>query len=307
MILMIIIHATAYFLKDKTASFLWDTSQFVVPVFIFCSVYLFFKKNVLVDRKNIFSYLKKRISRLFVPYYIFLVLFFLSMIFVGHKIPSLSYVSKNIFLYGGLDLNWLPLLFIYVTLLNPLISCLKNKKVLFYLFFAISLISSVFFIFTKANYRAVMWLPWSLLIFFTIYFVNNEKNNKKIFYVFLISLITYGLTYYLESRIGHTLNHYTNKYPPTIYQISYGIFWTIFLYRLSELNLFKVLKLESIFNFFSNYSYEIFFIHNLILYLFGWMNIRFSSWIIFTIAIGVPTVLGQILLNKIRSHYFIKR
>jgi hypothetical protein len=88
-----------------------------------------------------------------------------------------------------------------------------------------------------------MWLPWALIIFFTIYFVDNQKNNKKIFYMFAISLLAYGLAYYLEFRIGHPLNHYDNKYPPTIYQLSYGIFWTIFLYKLSEINLFKILHL----------------------------------------------------------------
>ena len=100
MILMILIHATAYFLNDKVAYFLWDSSQFVFPVFIFCSVYLFFKKNVLINRKNIFSYIKKRFSRLLISYYFFLLVFFLSMIFIGRTVPSLSYVFQNIFLYG---------------------------------------------------------------------------------------------------------------------------------------------------------------------------------------------------------------
>jgi len=306
MILMIVIHATAYFLKDKVAYFLWDTLEFVVPVFIFCSVYLFFKKNILINRNNFFPYLKKRISRLLIPYYIFLCSFFLSMIFIGHKIPSLPYVFQNIFLYGGLDLNWLPLLFIYITLLNPLVSYLKNKKFLFYLFFILSLASSVMFIFVKANSRGIMWLSWALLIFFTVYFVDNQKNNKKIFFVFIISLLIFGLTYYFESLIGHTLNHYTNKYPPTIYHISYGVFWTILLYRLSEMNLFKILKVESVLNFFSNYSYEIFFIHNLILYLFGWMNIQFHNWIIFFMVITVLTVCFQLILNSVRKLYIRK-
>lgn len=301
---MIVIHATAYFLKDKIAYFLWDTSQFVVPVFIFCSVYLFFKKNILINRKNIFPYIKKRFSRLLVPYYSFLFVFFLSMIFIGRTVPSLSYISQNIFLYGGLDLNWLPLLFIYITLLNPLIVFLKNKRLLFNTFFLISLLSSIIFIFVSTNYRWIMWLPWALLIFFTIYFVDNEKNNKKLIFIFTISVIIYVAAYYLESHIGHTLNHYTNKYPPTIYHISYGIFWTIFLYRLSEINLFKIMKIESILNFFSNYSYEIFFVHNLILYLFGWLKVSFSNWVLFfTVIVGL-TVLVQIILNKTKITLF---
>ena len=299
MILMIVIHTTAYFLKDKIAYFLWDTLMFVVPVFIFCSVYLFFKRKISINRNNIIPYLKKRIGRLLIPYYVFLSVLFVSMYFIGHEIPSLSNIFQNIFLYGGLDLNWLPLLFIYITFLNPLVAFLKKNKFLFYLFFILSFSSSVVFIFLKANYRAVMWLPWALLIYFTKYFVENQKSIRKIFYVFIISFVIYILSYYFESFIGQTLNHYTNNYPPTIYQLSYGIFWTIFLYYLSKIGLFKILKAESIFLFFSIYSYEIYFIHNFIFYLFAWLQIRFNNWILFTVVIGGLTVLIQLAFIKI--------
>ena len=73
MIVMILTHATAYFPNDIVSFTLWNWSNFAVPIFLFCSVYLFikkiwiatgslyffFEKNVLVDCLSpiIFSYL----------------------------------------------------------------------------------------------------------------------------------------------------------------------------------------------------------------------------------------------------------
>jgi len=45
MLAMIVIHSISYFFSDKLSFLIWDYSQWAVPVFFFCSFYLFFKSS----------------------------------------------------------------------------------------------------------------------------------------------------------------------------------------------------------------------------------------------------------------------
>lgn len=72
-IAMMIIHATAYFLKDKTAYFIWDNLEWAVPVFVFCSFYVLFEKNLEFKRDQLIAFYKKRLKRLILLYYLFLI------------------------------------------------------------------------------------------------------------------------------------------------------------------------------------------------------------------------------------------
>lgn len=298
---IIIIHATSYFLKDKIAFFIWDSLQWAVPVFLFCSFYLYYSKVKEFDKKTVIPYLKKRFNRLIIPYYIFLLAYFpLIYFFEAHKF-NLSYIVSNIFLYGGLDLNWVPLLFVYFSFLMPLLLILKKKKACFNVWGFLAIVSSIVFIFYKVDYRLIMWLPWSLIIFFTTYFLQNREDQKKLNILTGLSLLIYGLTYLLEAKIGHTLTHYANKYPPTIYQLSYGVFWTILLYQLSKKNIFRFFNFDKFLNFFSINSYELFFIHILIIFVFSWLKIKFFHWTIFLAVIIFLSVMIQLMINKMKK------
>ncbi|MBD3840001.1 MAG: acyltransferase family protein, partial [Epsilonproteobacteria bacterium] len=108
MISMMVIHACSYFLKTKEVYLLWNYLQWAVPVFLFCSFYLSLKD------KRPTNYLK-RLKRLFIPYWIFLFVYFLLLYFFEKKNFSFQYLRANIFLYRGIDFNWLVLLFLYFT------------------------------------------------------------------------------------------------------------------------------------------------------------------------------------------------
>lgn len=313
---MMLIHTTVYYLSDPIAAFLWDNSQFAVTAFIFCSGFLYFKRNLARhsedrrdarilskksrfrsslacrqagwnDRVNLF---KTRIFRLLMPYYLFLPFFFLVLFIVQKKTLTMSYLLRSVFLTGGVDINWLVLLFIEFIVVMPFITWTwQKKKWLFWIYSACAASSSIIFMFYHLpfSWKLIMWLPWSvvlLFVFFFFVFLNKVKDPLKIckdfsvkdiivLLLFLFSSVIYILSRFVEFRIGHTLTHFANKYPPTIYNISYSLavisgFYLILkiLPGLVEGN--RILNvMKSFIIFLSKNSYSIYFIHYCLLIL----------------------------------------
>lgn len=311
MLAIILIHANAYFLNNKLAYILWDINQYAVPIFIFCSFYLFFKKEI----RGSWEFIKKRFLRLLVPYWVFL-LFFIPLNFF--KEPSKMQL-KDIFQYVTLttpsnDLSWLVLLFLMLTLVGLFInkvllaprSSLSRVGFLSYCF--LSLASSILFIFYKPsfNQKLTMWLPWSLIIIFTWYFVKRGNNKNFLFYSTIISGLTFLSLRFLEIAIRHPLSHYDNKYPSNLYHLSYGIFGVCVLYYLAKSRLMEFYPLRNLLHFLSINSYSIYFLHFLILYYFilyqrSWVTNL--NWYGFFTVLLISTFTLQIVLNKARDYY----
>lgn len=301
MFAMMVIHAISYFFSDKLSFYIWDYSQWAVPVFFFCSFYLYFKNP---KKIMILPYLKKRFSRLFIPYYFFLLFFYFLLYWFDKKsFFNFGNLLSNIFLYGGLSFNWLVLVFTYFIFLMPFILWLEQYKYYFYGFFILSITSSVYFIFSPMNYRLIMWLPWSVLAFFTIFFIKNEKNWKKLFLAAVSSIIIFFILRAFEIKIGHNLTQFENKYPPTLYHLSYGIFSIIIIFWLSKKNLFSYFNFDKLLNFLSINSYSLYFIHILIMYSLSWINLKTNHWFTFFLIIISVSSTIQIFLNWIKNRW----
>ncbi|MFZ6034761.1 MAG: acyltransferase family protein [Patescibacteria group bacterium] len=299
MLAMIILHAASYYFGSRTTYLIWDNLQWAVPVFLFCSMTLFYEKHKEFPVKNWAGYLKKRFTRLLVPYYIFLFAYFPLVYFFNNRNFNLQYLAANLFLYKGLDFNWLVLLFIYLTFLMPvvLILRLKNKPV-FYGYFVLSLISSVYFIFSPINYRAVMWLPWSIYIYFTIFFLKYRHNKKFLFRTAFIAGMTFFALRFFEMKTGHNLSQFANKYPPTLYHLSFGAFWIIILQWLTEKRVFDFEWFKKIIHFLSVNSYSLFFIHVLVMFTIDWLHIRPPNWPLFFVEVIFASSGIQLALNS---------
>jgi len=299
-IIMVITHCFSYYLKNKFVFFLWDWSHFVVVTFVFVSGYLFFKKSQQITG-GFFNYFKKRIWRLLAPYYIFLI-FMLGVIwFFEPKNITLSFILQNLTLTGGIDINWLTILFIYFVFINPLILYLSQKKWAFYLYFLLSLGAAILFLFYYPNpqYKLVMWLPWSLVSFFSYYFIKNEGKKQFFLFTSIVGLAVFLRLRFFLGTFNHTLVLQYNKYPPNLYYLSYGITCvTILYYFFSKINFWPPLK--NGINFFSRYSYEIFFSHWFVLYviskLFAYWN---WQWWQFTGVVFIASVITQLAINKV--------
>lgn len=299
MIVIIFTHATAFFPSDPITSLFWNWSNFAVAIFIFCSAYLYFQKSS--DKPlHIFSFLKKRIIRLLVPYYIFLGFFFLVLFIISPEILSFKYIWQSVLVIGGVDINWLVLLFLYITILLPfLVWSQKKVPVFFWMFFSLSLGSAFFLLFYRLDvpYKFIMWLPWSLILYFTWFYLRYENKRHIIVWSCIVSCLLFGLSYGILNSIQHSTVLIHNKYPPNIVYLSYGIVVLLGLVLLSKYLFSQKLVLATI-NFFSRYSYSIYFLHYLVLTVFA----AFIQQLHFT---GVTLFLSVLTVTVLLQKFYI--
>lgn len=274
MIGMIMIHTNAYHLSSPIAAFLWNYLQFVVQIFVFCSLYLFIKKNDFSqfnwnDLLNYYKkYIPKRFLRLVLPYYIFLPFYLLLQSIITHKLPTTNYVLHSLTLTGGVDINWLVLLFLQLTLLSPLLLFLVQKNIFLKRVIVLCLCVGIL-LFTPEvirkhlpNYRWIMAIGWMYYFFFAYNIIHPTTAFLKKFtkYSTILSLVAAGLGLFFPFY-AHL---YNQKYPPDIFFIAYGLIWITLLYQLfSKVSLHPYI--QKLLNFFSINSYPLFFIHYWIL------------------------------------------
>lgn len=308
---MILVHTNVYFMRNSISYTLMEISQFAVVAFIFCSAYLFFQKKQEYSWKTFFLHLWKRAKRLVIPYWLFFAVYYVFLLLKEpHKLTGF-YLLQNIFAFGGLDFNWLVLLFIQMAVLMPLVSYMAEKrKKLLIIYSALALISSLIFLkYTPLSYyRLIMWLPWSLVLIYTFYF-DRMWNNKKIF--FWMTLLFVGLFFATQQLIlplfRHSLYMYSNKYPPNMYHLAYGFFSVNILFLLSKLGIFSNKRVRSVIHFFSLYSYSIFFIHILVIYTLTVFFHPTFTWVTFYFAVTFVSAFIQLLLNKIQKVFIVSQ
>lgn len=313
MIAMILIHTNAYFWSDTISAVLRDWSQFAVPFFLFCSAYIYFKKNYIIagNTPAICTYIKKRFLRLLIPYYLFAIIFLCLVYWKEPAKVTWQYIFQSITLTGGIDINWLVLLFLYVTILMPIFDILQRQsKPLFHLYTLFALIASILFIYYRwsYNYRFIMWLPWSIILIYAIYLVRYEegsiqyKGNRFLLISATVAGILFMILRILETGIHHSLQFYDNKYPPNLYIISYGIGTIALLYNIAKRRAFSFPLLQKVLHFFSNKSYSLYFIHYSILYVLSFMIKQWHfNWVIFFLAVLSFSVFTQIMFDFVNS------
>lgn len=300
---IIIIHTAAYFLSQEPVFLLWNFGQFAVPLFVFCSTYLFYLKRNSYIKISYFSYVKKRLFRLLKPYYIFL-LFYLPIVgAVSLKGVRWEQLARELTLATpGTEINWAVLLFVYMSALMPLLFLLYRKiKIAFFLYLLAALFASGLLLFYKPaiNFRLVMWLPWSLIILFSWFFARYEE--EVWFYPFTVlgvgGLFT-TLSMILKTR-GSSLIFFDNKYPPNLYFLSYGIFVVTILYLVAKKGAFNLPLIKRPLIFLSENSYSIFFVHLLLIVAATkFLDVGKFVWWQFFSVLFVATVVVQAVLNR---------
>lgn len=304
MLLIILIHVTVYFRDNMIAHTLWEYSQVAVPIFVFCSAYLYFSRTK-EEHFNII-YFWKRIKRLVLPYYVFLFLFIgYSLLFKQTPLSFEIIVRKMFFLnISSRDLDWLVVLFLYFMILMPFIRILSKQKILFCIYICLSFFSSIWLLFNQSEslFRLLMWLPWSLVLIVTFFVVRYENRHgftyllSALFFIFYI--LSRGLVIFNNAPITLT----DNKYPPNIFYLSYGISLTLLFYKSYDKLGFINTFFNIFFGYLSKHSYSIFFIHFLVLYFFlDFTNYKkLEWWGLFTSVICI-TLLSQKLLDYLFS------
>jgi peptidoglycan/LPS O-acetylase OafA/YrhL len=305
-LVMILTHVTAYFPSDKIANAIWNWSHFSVPIFIFCSAYLFLQKNLHKPFSG-FSYLKKRVSRLITPYYIFLLFFIPILLALQPQTVTFKYILHSLLLIGGVDINWLVLLFVAFALLLPVFVWLFQKyKTLFGLGFFISLASTILLLWytPHISYKFYMWLPWSLLLYFTFIYQKFEKKPTKLLLLFITTAALFFGAYYVRLLTDHSVVLIHNKYPPNILYLSYGMSLFLLLsFFLKRFSLSPVIARPL--HYFSVHSYQLYFIHYIILILIAtFLPILKLHWLTFFIILIATTVGTQQILFFLQKRFF---
>src|SRR5207247_1155540 len=105
---------------------LWNFNEWAVAAFIFCSFYIFFYQQHNLGITDFLQHIVKRLERLLVPYFYFLSVFLLITAYFEPQKIKVDFILSSIFLMGGVDINWLILLFVILTFIISPLMWLKN-------------------------------------------------------------------------------------------------------------------------------------------------------------------------------------
>lgn len=306
---MILIHTNAYYLSNSHAYELWNWSQFAVPAFVFCSSYIYFKrsKEKHPHITNTFTYALKRISRLLIPYYIYLLFFLIfQLIFSPKNLHWYSLLQQFTLTTPSNDLSWLVVLFMYFILLMPVVDYLARKKFsLFLVVCVLSYLASLYLLFlpSPVHFKLIMWLPWLMIVYYGWFTANYEDKpnffHTTISYTTLLFLLVLGY----KGLTHQQISFYANKYPPNLYYMSYGLASIALIYRF-----FQRVTLPEVVNkilfFLSKYSYPIFFSHFLILFILVEFKLhKQMHWFFLFLSVLTATLILQYLYVKSKSYF----
>ena len=130
-----------------------------------------------MNASSLFAWCKKRFWRLIKPFYVYiaahaLLILLLPSIFNGNGLKlTPTFLLDSITLSGGINFNWLVLLFIEIALVFPLIYKVSQKKnwsigwgIASFCF----IVATLFMPELRSIYRPIMIIGWSLIVLLSI-------------------------------------------------------------------------------------------------------------------------------------------
>lgn len=306
MMLMMLLHVVAYYKDDPVAFIIWEFSQLSVPVFIFCSAYLFFTRDA-ANGVYGWKYYKKRFLRLIKPYLLFLPPYFLLVLYYEPAKLTQHYVLSSIFLTDGVYINWLPLLFLYLSLLSPPLHMLYRKRPSLLALWLVFVTSFTTFTFTTAWptwWRWGMWIGWSLLLPYCWYvssLILNHKRRHMIIVAILSSVATAAL-WTVRKYGGLRLEVTYSKYPPNIYYLSYCMMTIPLSWYAAHLSIFRTRYVMPVISYFSKHSYPLFFIHFFVIFFLLYvLPTSRLHWSLYSILMFSLALLAQRVISYLAS------
>jgi len=276
---VIVTHVYSYNLTNPTNYFIWNYLHFVVVAFVFCSGFVMTAKykHFFIDMTKTLVWYRKRFIRLLVPFYIYLFTHYTLWFLFPHFFSGLglekssTFLLQSLLLIGGVNLNWLPLLFIQLAFLFPLFTLLVRKRNLVICYLAFAILVTLFFTIQTSTaysyYRFVMWIPWSLILLTAMYFYSKEKekiNSKKYVLLIAASFAIFIILFMLFQTLHRSLTLIDHKYPPDFYYLSYATCMTLLVYSFSKIRILEKSLISKIYVFISQQAYPLFFIHYIV-------------------------------------------
>lgn len=276
---VMIVHILAFNRTTPFKIFTWNYLQTVVVSFIFCSVYVMSERYL--DKFNsvtdIIRWYKKRIVRLVIPLYWYLLAHYSLWFLFPHYFQGIglgtspSFIVRSFLLTGGASINWLPILFIELTILFPFLSWVSRSRLATALYSGAAVVLTYIFyskLIPLPNFRFTMWAGWSLvfLLFITLY--NIEKNESKLsqtFYRYIqigvMGLLLYGLLAFPFFTAGKDVVFFNHKYPPDFIYLTYTTGMMFFIVLLCRLPVSYPTAVRRFVEYTSKKTYTLFFVH----------------------------------------------
>ena len=227
--------------------------NFDVPLMVLISGYLAvdsFKRNLKEDR-SFLKYYWKRIKRLLIPTWIFLIIFFTVMIFfpVDGLYPyDTDFIINSFLLLNGIEYVWIIRIFLICAFITPVIyyfDKIENDYIQYLILLLIYILYEIA-IFLNINEMNIIFefilayiVPYGIIYLLgMISRTTSYKTDRNISIVCLAAFIISA--YLIYSTTGILQPTQLMKYPPTIYYISYALFVSFLL-----MSLFKRFDLKS--------------------------------------------------------------
>lgn len=302
MITVVSLHALANYLSNRLVLHLWDMQQFAVQLLVFCSAYLYFRKAA-APISGIGSYVGKRFLRLYMPFLVFALLYFGLVWIIEPSRLNAGLIINTLLLVGGIDITWLVLLFMQLIPSFMVLAITKKRNRQAFWFYSVLIIISavwLFFFPITFSWKWIMWLPWSGMALFSLWYLRFGMNRMVMNGTYLTAaglfLVFLGIQWVMKQQ----LTIYPNKYPPNILVLLYGIVWIGIFDLTQRKNIFDRLGLMGVLTFFSKHSYPLFFTHYVVIYT---MNTALKlhktlPWWGYWVVLFATTILTQTLLNK---------
>lgn len=281
------------------------------------------------------QYLKKRVPRLVLPVWTFLIIFFIYtflLFSVFNKPYPFSEVEilDSFMLLHGIGYVWIFRIFLLVALtswaLNSLNCKLKSNIKYFGVLFTCWLIYELLiYIFeSQLNTSGIVKIfIYDILLYmipYTIFFgigIRLSQLSTKFLILILVFLFVgfSSLSIYFFAQKGYFILTQTYKYPPKFYYSSYSIFISILLYisvfKMNILDIFKRKYIKTIILFLNTSSMWIYLWHIFVLYNLMWAGYSFPPFLnnyiakfIIVCFLSVILTFFQKSLLKLLSRYF---
>jgi len=226
---------------------LFQLRNFGTPLLIIASglTYSYLYSNRKLD---IISFYKKRLSKLIFPAWIFISIFF----FISYVVStvnniifpfSIETIISTYSFYEGIGFLWIFKVYIFLALITP-ISLIINRLIKSdFLYFILLL--GLYGLYELMKMTLTPWLSPSVILFFnqTIFIIlpfsilylygfrlSKLSDNQLISVVFLSLSIFVFLAVSKYLALGQIVSTQTEKYPPSLYYLSYAFFAINLLY-----------------------------------------------------------------------------
>jgi len=322
--IVIWIHTTSYFKYMSNSVFqMWNYLHFVVPLIIVvsgASLVLAYGKKI-NDLASSLYWIGKRTMRLLVPYYFFLIIWFILQSLMGtdgYSWPDIFIrINRSLIILDNLGGAALIRLIFGVSLFFPIFVIFHKKQKMWWL---LLITSSIFIILRMTNvyiieipYSLLAWLvPFSAGMLLADIMGRYDKYKavlkKNLWWLAVITSISFVILGIVKVGTLSDIALISHKYPPDILYFLYGtagVLWVVLLALLTEKAMKGCKWWNKAVSYFSKNSFEVFLYHYLSMQLIsslfkniGWMSTP-GMWLPYFLTVLLLSIIFAAIAKKL--------